>query len=73
MQYGVFWFSFMQSVSVTHWTQSFVVSQTGVELLPEDCWQSALVTQMTQRPVLVWQTGVMPDGSHAPAGEVHEG
>jgi hypothetical protein len=73
LQYGVFGFWFMQSVSVTHSTQLFVASQTGVELLAEDCWQSALVTQMTHRPVLVRQTGVMPVGSHAPAGEVHEG
>jgi hypothetical protein len=73
MQYGLYELSFMQSVSVTHWTQLFVESQMGVEPLAEDCAQSALLTQTTQRPVLVMQTGVTPDGSHAPAGVVHEG
>jgi hypothetical protein len=73
MQYGVFGSSFMQSVSVTHSTQLFVESQTGVEPLAEDCSQSPLVTQTTQRPVLVMQTGVKPDGSHAPLGVVQEG
>jgi hypothetical protein len=72
MQYGLFWFSFMQSVSVTHSTQLFVESQTGIDPLAEGCAQSALVTQTTQRPVLVMQTGVKPDGSHAPPGAVHE-
>jgi hypothetical protein len=73
MQYGLYEFSFMQSVSVTHSTQLFVESQMGVEPLLEDCWQSVLVTQTTQRPVLIMQTGVMPEGSHAPPGAVHEG
>jgi|HubBroStandDraft_6_1064221.scaffolds.fasta_scaffold1965042_1 hypothetical protein len=73
MQYGSFGLSFMQSLSVTHSTQLFVESHTGVEPLVEDCAQSASVTHTTQRPVLVMHTGVKPDGSHAPAASVHEG
>jgi hypothetical protein len=65
-QYGVFGSLFMQSVSVTHSTQLLVGSQTGAEPLAEDCSQSSLVTQTTQTPVVTLQTGVTPDGSHAP-------